>query len=183
MMTSLSTKYYQFILAQGVCSPIGASAIFFVATASVSTWFKERRAFALGIVFSGSSLGGVIFPIMVNKLVAEVGFAWTMRICAFLILFLLMIANLTVKSRLHHQPKRVDIRQFIRPLKEIPYLLVINSSFLFFMGVFLPFNYIVQSALRHGMSASLANYLVSILSALRYETKFLLINMKRFLQS
>jgi hypothetical protein len=35
------------------------------------------------------------------------------------------------------------------------------------LGVFLPFNYIVQMALRNGMSASLANYLVSIISALK----------------
>jgi MFS family permease len=167
MMVSISTEYYQFLLAQGVCSPIGASAIFFAATASVSTWFKGRRAFALGIVFSGSSLGGVFFPIIVNKLVVRVGFAWTMRICAFLILLLMVIANLTIKSRLRHQPKRFHVGQFIQPLKETPFVVVLISSFLFFLGVFLPFNYIVQMAIRNGMSASLANYLVSIISALR----------------
>jgi nitrate/nitrite transporter NarK len=32
MMTSLATKYYQFILAQGICSPIGASMIFYPGT-------------------------------------------------------------------------------------------------------------------------------------------------------
>lgn len=167
MMVSISTKYYQIVLAQGVCSPIGASAIFFGATASVSTWFKERRAFALGIVFSGSSLGGVIFPIMVNKLIPEVGSGWTMRISAFLILFLMVIANLTLKSRLYHQPKKVNVNQFIQPLRELPFLLVLTLFFLFFLGVFLPFNYIVQMALRNSMSASLANYLVSIINPLR----------------
>ncbi|KAM0190467.1 hypothetical protein ACHAPC_002633 [Botrytis cinerea] len=88
---------------------------------------------------------------MVNKLTVEVGFAWTMRICAFLILFLMVIANLTLKSRLHHQPKKINVHQFIQPLKEIPFLLVITSSFLFFLGVFLPFNYIVQMAVRNGI--------------------------------
>lgn len=29
MMASLSTEYYQFFLSQGVCSPIGASMLFF----------------------------------------------------------------------------------------------------------------------------------------------------------
>jgi predicted MFS family arabinose efflux permease len=104
---------------------------------------------------------------MVNKLIPEVGFGWTMRISAFLILFLMVIANLTLKSRLHHQPKKVNVNQFIQPLREILFLLVLTSSFLFFLGVFLPFNYIVQMALRNSMSASLANYLVSIVSALR----------------
>lgn len=173
MMTSISSRYYQIILAQGVCSPIGACAIFFVATATVSTWFKKRRAFALGIVFAGSGVGGVIFPIMVAQLIPRAGFGWTMRACAFLMLFMLVIANLTIKSRLQHHPKRVDIWQFIRPLKEPQFLLVLNSSFLFFLGIFLPFNYIVESAKQNGMSSELASYLVSILSTLRYFFAFL----------
>jgi len=62
MMVSLSTQYYQFLLAQGICSAVGASAIFFAANNSIATWFFRRRALAFGIVTSGSSLGGVILP-------------------------------------------------------------------------------------------------------------------------
>jgi hypothetical protein len=29
MMMSLSSEYYQFILAQGICSPLGASCLFY----------------------------------------------------------------------------------------------------------------------------------------------------------
>jgi MFS family permease len=168
MMTSLSSKYYQFILAQGICSPLGACAIFFASTASVTTWFHHRRALALGVTVSGSSLGGVIFPIMVDRLVPEVGFGWAMRICAFLIIFLLIISNLTVRSRLSHQPKRTDIMDLIRPLGEVPFLLTVIAAFLFFWGMFLPFNFIILQAERYGMSAQLAAYLVPILNAARY---------------
>ena len=62
MMASVSSKYYQFLLSQGVCSPLGSSATFYAAINSGSTWFSKRRALALGIESSGSSLGGVIFP-------------------------------------------------------------------------------------------------------------------------
>ena len=62
MMTSLSSEYYQFFLAQSICSALGASAIFYAGTNSVGTWFFNNRAFALGIISSGSSLGGVIIP-------------------------------------------------------------------------------------------------------------------------
>ena len=62
MMASLSSEYYQLLLSQGLCSALGAGAIFYAANNSGSTWFLRRRAFALGIVSSGSSLGGVIFP-------------------------------------------------------------------------------------------------------------------------
>ena len=107
MMTSLCTQYYQFILAQGICSPIGSSLIFYSgmnnmtflseivltatpAMSSVPTWFLKWRALAFGVVAAGSSLGGVIFPIMISHLMPRLDFAWTMRVAAFMILGLLV---------------------------------------------------------------------------------------------
>lgn len=143
MMTSLSTKYYQIILSQGVVSGLGASAVFYASMGSVGTWFFRKRAAAFGIMASGSSLGGVIFPIMVSRLIPRVGFPWTMRACAFMILGLLIIGNLTVKSRLNHKPKPLVIKEFISPLKEPVFLLMCIAAFFFFFGTFLPFNFVI----------------------------------------
>ena len=169
MMTSISKSYYQILLAQAVCAPIGASALFYPALNATSTWFFRRRAFALGIVASGSSLGGVIFPIMTEKLFTEVGFGWTMRISAFLMLGLLTIANLTLKSRLPPHPKRTNIAEFFRPMKERSFALLACSSFLFTFGMFPPLVYIIVQAtsptLPHPMSQNLSNYLLPILNA------------------
>lgn len=143
MMTSLSSKYYQFILAQGICSALGASALFYAAMSSVGTWFFKNRATAFGTMASGSSLGGVILPIMVSKLIPQVGFPWTMRAVAFMMLGMLIIANFTVKSRLPSQPKKLDMMSFVRPLKEPAFALLCLASFLFFFGTFLPFNFII----------------------------------------
>jgi MFS family permease len=167
MMASLSTEYYQFILAQGICSPLGASAIFNACVNSVSTWFAKRRAFALGIMASGSSLGGVIFPIMVTHLIPEVGFPWAMRICAFLILGMLGIANLTLKSRLPPSKKPFDIMSFIRPLKDLRFVLTVAGAFCFFWGMFLPFTFVITQAERYGMSQNMSQYLIPILNAAR----------------
>ncbi|KAJ5374588.1 Major facilitator superfamily domain general substrate transporter, partial [Penicillium concentricum] len=165
MMASLSTEYYQFILAQGICSPIGASAIFNACVNSVTTWFSKRRAFALGITASGSSLGGVIFPIMVTQLIPKVGFPWAMRICAFLILFMLGISNITLKSRLTHRPKPFDFLNFLRPLADLKFTLTLAAAFCFFWGMFLPFTFVITQAERYGMSTNLAGYLIPILNA------------------
>ncbi|CAL3971653.1 unnamed protein product [Diplocarpon coronariae] len=165
MMTSLSTKYYQFILAQGICSALGASAIFYAAMSSVGTWFFRNRATAFGIMASGSSLGGVILPIMVSKLIPRIGYAWTMRAVASMMLGMLIIANFTVKSRLAPQPKKLDLMTFVRPLKEPAFSLLCLASFLFFFGTFLPFNYIILQARSHGMSVNLSIYLIPILNA------------------
>ncbi|KAE8163631.1 major facilitator superfamily domain-containing protein [Aspergillus tamarii] len=165
MMVSISKEYYQFILAQGVCSPIGTSAIFHGCLTSVSTWFRQRRALALGVTTCGSSVGGVIFPIMVARLIPIVGFGWTMRICGFLGLGLLIIANLTVQSRLQHHRKPFRPLDFVRPLRELPFVLTTAGTFFVYWGLFLPFAFIPTQAERYGMSAYMASYLIPILNA------------------
>ena len=139
--------------------------IFYPAMSSVGTWFHKRRALAFGIMASGSSLGGVIFPIMVEHLNASVGFGWSMRAAAFLILGLMVYANLTVKSRLPPTPKPWSVTEFVAPLKELPFFFIVAASFLFFFGMFLPFNFIILHAEANGMSSRLAGYLLAILNA------------------
>ena len=91
-----------------------------------------KRGAALGLVAAGSSLGGVIFPIMVVKLIPEVGFGWAMRICAFLILALLVFANLTVRSRIAPTNRPFEIMAFVRPLKEPTFALLTGAIFFFY---------------------------------------------------
>ncbi|KAK9235228.1 major facilitator superfamily domain-containing protein [Lipomyces kononenkoae] len=165
MMTSISTEYYQIFLAQAVCSAIGCSFLFYPTLAAIGTWFRARRAFAFGIITAGSSLGGVVLPIMVEKLIIEVGFGWAMRSVAFMLLGLLIFANATLKSRLPPLRRPVSLMDFIRPYFEITFLLLSISSFFLYIAGFLPFNYLIVQAEASGMSTSLAGYLIPILNA------------------
>ncbi|KAK2806229.1 hypothetical protein FQN50_005954 [Emmonsiellopsis sp. PD_5] len=184
MMTSLCTEYYQILLAQGVCSSIGICCLFTpgeslstlrrtpypnmksLATNCVSTWFFKKRAFAMGITASGGSLGGVIFPIMFARLARQISFNWAIRISAFLILAMLTIGNLTVQSRLPPRPKPVKLFDYVKPLTERVYLLTTIASFIFYLGLFVPINYIqLQATTSFNMSPALAAYLIPILNA------------------
>lgn len=102
---------------------------------------------------------------MIEHLIGEVGFGWSMRIAAFLILALMTYANLTVRSRLPPMPKPWSLREFVEPLKELPYFLVVSASFLYFFGMFVPFNFIISYAEYNGMSTRLANYMLAVLNA------------------
>lgn len=129
------------------------------------SWFNRKCGAALGIAFTGSSIGGVVFPIMVSRLIPEVGFGWTMRICAFLILFLLIIANLTIRPYYPPRPHKVTKAEFIKPLTEIPFVLLLIGFCIFSFGFYIPLNYLPLQALSAGMSTHLAQYLVPILNA------------------
>ncbi|KAK5207876.1 hypothetical protein LTR99_004167 [Exophiala xenobiotica] len=165
MMTSISTEYYQFMLSQGVCSAIGACFLFNPAMGCVSTWFFKKRGMAIGIMAAGSSLGGVIFPIIVSHMIRETGFGWAMRTCAFLILFNCIVAILTLRSRIPPSGRKFEAMAFVRPLAELPMLLTTFAVFFFYWGMFPVMSFITTVANGRGMSLQLAQYLVSILNA------------------
>ncbi|KIX05494.1 uncharacterized protein Z518_06366 [Rhinocladiella mackenziei CBS 650.93] len=165
MMASISKEYYQFLLSQGVCSAIGACFLFTPAMTCISTWFFKKRGMAIGLAASGSSLGGVLFPIIVSRMIEETGFPWAMRTCAFLILGLCIFAILTLRSRLPPTRRQFKVMAFIRPLGEVPMLLTTLAVFFFYWGMFPVFSFITAVANGRGMSLDLAQYLVSILNA------------------
>ncbi|KAE9969561.1 hypothetical protein BLS_001601 [Venturia inaequalis] len=165
MMTSISSKYYQIFLAQSLCSAIGCSFLFFPTIAAVGTWFSAHRALAFGIMVSGSSIGGIVLPIMLNHLIPRIGFGWSMRIVAFIMLSLLIFGNLAVKSRLPPSKRRVKFQDFVQPFKEPAFALLVVGAFFVYLGGFLPFTFIIVQAEAEGMSSQLAGYLVPIVNA------------------
>ena len=167
VMTSLCTEYWQFVLAQGICSPLGLNCIFQAGTSTIPTWFFKKRGLAFGIMAAGSGLGGIIFPIMASHLIPEIGFGWTMRTFGFVILGLMCIAAVTTKSRLPPKPRPFKLYVFLEPFKDLNFILVAISGFLFFMAIFIPINFVEVQAIGNGMSYRLAGYLLPILNAAR----------------
>ncbi|KAE8410632.1 major facilitator superfamily domain-containing protein [Aspergillus pseudocaelatus] len=140
IMISISNQYYQLLLSQGICT-----------LSTVSAWFNRKQGITFATLLTGSSIGGVIFSIINDCLIAEVGFGWSMRISIFIILFLLGIAIVTVKTQYFYQqsPKSSSI-QLIQLFKE--------------PIIFIPINYIIVQAVVSRISTDLVLYLVPILN-------------------
>lgn len=121
----------------------------------------------MGITMSGSSVGGVIFPIMISRLLNSVGFGWAMRVAAFIILFLLSIAVLTARARAPLQPTTLTLAEFGTPFKDPTFSFTLAGCFLFTFGLFTPISYLIVQATAQGMSHDLASYLIPILNGAR----------------
>ncbi|KAF3020069.1 hypothetical protein E8E14_000637 [Neopestalotiopsis sp. 37M] len=80
-------KYWQFMLTLGVLGGIGAGIFSVVGVGVIGNRFVRRRGIAMGCALSGSSIGGVVMPLMLRSLLPKVGWAWSMRAVAFLIAF------------------------------------------------------------------------------------------------
>ncbi|KHO02099.1 Major facilitator superfamily domain, general substrate transporter [Metarhizium album ARSEF 1941] len=165
MMCSLGTQYYQILLAQGVCSAIGVAIIFQPSINVIHGWFDKKRGAAFGILATGSSLGGVVFPIMVSRLIRQAGYAWAMRTCAFLILALLIVANLTIRAAHPPRPQKLTMERLAKPFFEFDFVFLCAGFFCFSFGIFVPIDYLPVQALDAGVDPNLAQYLLSILNA------------------
>ncbi|KAJ4351216.1 uncharacterized protein N0V89_006555 [Didymosphaeria variabile] len=166
MMASLAKSYYQFILAQGVCSAIGVACLYSPALMCLTTWFNKKRGAAMGVMVSGSSLGGVVFPIMIARMVPRNGYPWTMRTAAFIILGLQIIAIFTVKPRTKPVPKKMPMGRLAAPFTEFPYVMMLIGFFLLTFGIFIPITYLaVQGFQEAHMSEEMSQYIVAIFNA------------------
>ncbi|KAJ5497679.1 Major facilitator superfamily domain general substrate transporter [Penicillium expansum] len=88
LLLAESHLYWHFVLTLGVLSGTGAALLSTVALASVPQWFDRKAALAIGISMSGAGLGGVIFPFVLRSGFTNLGYKWTIRLLALLVLIL-----------------------------------------------------------------------------------------------
>lgn len=163
-MTSLCKEYYQFLLAQGILGGICMGMSMGPAMAATGQYFHKKRGAAMGLSIAGSSLGGIIFPIALSKMLnnPNLSFGWTVRILGFIMLALILPACFCIRARLPPRDGQFFLpKAFTEPL----YVAIIASVFLMMLGLFTPFFYLPSFAVSHGMSAQLSAYLVAILNA------------------
>lgn len=163
MLTSLCTVYWQFVLAQGIMTGVADGLLMFTAMSAMTHYFSKKRGAAMGLAIAGSSLGGVIFPIALGKMLTEsdIGFGWTIRICGFIMIPILIFSCLTVKARL--PPRKTN---FFLPsaFKNILYDILLASIFCLLIGMFVPLIFIPSYAIQQGVEPALASYLVAMLN-------------------
>lgn len=164
MMISLCKEYWQFMLAQGVLLGMVLGVLMFPALAAVSQYFEKKKSAAFGLVVSGSSIGGVVFPIVLSKMLnnTSLGFGWTVRIVGFITLPLLTFSCIVIRPRL---PPRTTTFFIWAAFRQADFLLVFTSLFFIFMGMWTPLFYLPSYATSTGMSPILASYLLAILNA------------------
>lgn len=152
------------MLAQGVLMGITMGLIQFPCMAAVMQYFDKKRAAALGLVVSGSSIGGVVIPIALSKMLngTELGFGWSVRIIGFILIPLLGFSCMTVRSRL---PPRKTTWFIGAAFKDPRFSLIVAALFFMFIGMLAPLFYIPTYAVSRGMDAALASYLLAIVNA------------------
>ncbi|KAI1614739.1 major facilitator superfamily domain-containing protein [Exophiala viscosa] len=164
MMLSICKTYWEVLLAQGFCVGIGAGCLFVPCVSVLPTYWSTKLGLAVGLATSGSSLGGVIYPIVLYRLIDQIGFPWSVRVVGFIALGTLLVPITVMKMRVRPPKPRalIDWTAF----RDIEYMTFVLATMMSFMGLavvlfYLP--YYVEE--RRMTSPGLVFYIVSIFNA------------------
>lgn len=164
MTLSVCTSYWQVLLAQAFCIGLGNGCLYIPLVAIIPQYFSSRRPIAIAIAASGSSLGGVLSPIIFRQLQSRIGFGWATRTLGLIVLVTTFFSLCVMRVR--ETPKHKSVLAGFSAFQEIPYTLFCVAMFFGYIGFFNPIFYIeVYAIKKHAVGEPLAFYLVSILNA------------------
>ncbi|KIM24493.1 hypothetical protein M408DRAFT_317476 [Serendipita vermifera MAFF 305830] len=174
-MLSLAQQdaFYQIFLSQGVAAGIALGCICLSAVNVVTHHFNERRGFAIGIVLSGCSCGGVVIPILLNKFIAKEGFAQATRNVAYLSTGMIVLAILLMRIRLPPPSKAKEVQSSLSPIPPLTikdlvmdtrYMLAIAGVFFGVVGLLTPTCFLQLYAVVHSVDQDLTSYIIAILN-------------------
>ncbi|KAG1882600.1 major facilitator superfamily domain-containing protein [Suillus subluteus] len=159
--------YYQaslIFLSQGIGSGFAIGLTNVPSIAVVSHHFQRRRAFVMGLVVAGVSMGSILHPIMLNNLInGRLGFANGVRASAAMIGSLLLIAYFLMHTRLSPQPKAVSYTRVLQnSSRDYAYICACLGIAAFEVGFFFVAFYLQLDSRLHGVSKEFSFYSLTI---------------------
>ncbi|KXX82408.1 Riboflavin transporter MCH5 [Madurella mycetomatis] len=171
VLLSWCDEYYQIILTYSVMGGLGGALLNCPAYGSIAHFFNVRRGLATGIATTAGGVGGVVFPALLRELLPGVGFAWSCRILAFIMLGLAIPSNLFIRTRLlpakgeDGRPKVQSVWPDFSVFKDARFAFASVGIFFMEWGLFIPLTYIVSFAAAYGQDATESYLLLSYLNA------------------
>jgi predicted MFS family arabinose efflux permease len=110
-------------------------------------------------------VGGIIFPLILQYLLPNLGFAWSTRILGLILLAFAVPANLWIRARLPRKGKLHSVLPDVTIFRDKRYLAAAVGIFFMEWGIFVPLTFIVSYAATHQQDASASYVLLSLLNA------------------
>ncbi|KAG0143180.1 hypothetical protein CROQUDRAFT_49198, partial [Cronartium quercuum f. sp. fusiforme G11] len=103
--SSYATSCMHVLWSQGIGYGLGGSTLYFPALSYLTDWFSARLGLANGLIFAGTGLGGLIFPLIINTLLGKFGVKLTLQILACVMTFLMATCVTLIGPRISRTPE------------------------------------------------------------------------------
>ncbi|KAF7520452.1 hypothetical protein G7054_g12752 [Neopestalotiopsis clavispora] len=173
MILGFCTEYYQILLTYSVLQGLGGALLNVPAYGIIAHYFKRRRGLATGIASTAGSIGGIMFPLLLQSLLPKLGFAWTTRIIGFILLGLAIPSNLLLRTRLPPSDKLVSVIPDWSLFRNLKFTLTCAGVWFLEWGLFVPLTFVVSYASDYGQNANAAYILLVYLNVGSFFGRFL----------
>lgn len=159
-------QFYMIFMVQGVLSGIGMGLTYGPSMVVISRHFSKRRTLVMSLVASGTPLGAIVHPIMLNHLLnGPVGFTRGVRASAGFVSALLLIACLSMRTRALSTPTANYSAVVRNCSREVPFILMTVGILLCQLGFYFPVFYLQLDSIKHGINAHFSFYSLVIMNA------------------
>ncbi|KAK0642787.1 Monocarboxylate transporter 7 [Lasiodiplodia hormozganensis] len=94
VLASFSQQLWHFIFTQGIILGIGTCLSYIPAVTVAPGWFNEKRALAMGVVLSGTGVGGVFWAPVIRLLNESIGFRHALQLTGGVAFLLISAAGM-----------------------------------------------------------------------------------------
>ncbi|KAG2083486.1 major facilitator superfamily domain-containing protein [Suillus cothurnatus] len=162
-------QLYLAFMFQGVLAGFGMGLTYAPSIAVVSQHFSRRRTLVMSLATSGTPLGSMIHPIMLNYLLnGTVGFARGVRASAGFVSALLLISCLFMRTREPPVPTAGYTVVVQKCSRQVLFILMTLGSTLFQIGVFIPLFYTQLDSIKHDIDIKFSFYSLVIMNSACY---------------
>ncbi|OMJ21400.1 putative transporter MCH4 [Smittium culicis] len=148
------------IVTQGLLLGIGSGFMYSCSISVTAMWFDKYLGAAIGIVTSGSGVGGIAISRIVFAIINKLGHQWALRITSFISIFILIIFTIPFKPRVSSSKaeKVVDLSALKSPL----FICLCLCGFLGNLGFVVPVYFLPSASLQIGATDNFASNLVTL---------------------
>jgi len=168
----------QVYIAYSIGIGLGVGSAYVPALGAVQRWFVRRRGFASGLAVSGIGVGTLVLPPFATWLISYVGWRNAYTTLGIIAIVLGVLAALLMEddparrgqqpdgahsapaSQVHSPQSGMSVGQAIRTRRFIKLYL---ASLIGALGVFVPFVHLTPFAIDHGVSATIAVWLLGVI--------------------
>ncbi|KAI8636676.1 major facilitator superfamily domain-containing protein [Parasitella parasitica] len=168
ILASFSTQVWQLYITQSVMHGMGAALLYIVSMSISPQWFVKRRGFAMGVMVSGSGIGGLIMPFVMTMLNETLGGAWCYRVLGIITFVVSLIATILLREKPGMpNAKKTQLKDIINLsiCKDRKFIIWCIAGNLSMLSYFVPAFFLPSHATKIGLSPSQGSMLVAVFSA------------------
>ncbi|KAH8769175.1 major facilitator superfamily domain-containing protein [Diaporthe sp. PMI_573] len=158
------TEYYQIFGTFSILMGLGGALLNNPAYAAIGHFFDRRRGLATGLAATAGSIGGIVFPLILQATLPRLGYPWSMRVLGFILVALAVPANLLVRTRLPPAEETASLWPNLRLFLDPKLACCCGGIFFMEWGVLIPLTYVVSYAADHGLDPGQSYILPALLN-------------------